>query len=274
MEEFERIRKLYVDKKMSGKDIADELGYLAPQSIYNKLEKMGIDRRGMRECQKPFQISKNELIRLYYDEDLSTREISNKFDMNAETIRRRMIEYGIERKDKTRNFGGWNKGLTKENNESIKKQAKELSETRKRMFDNNELKHWNEGRKWSEEVKDKISNTLKGKLTKEKNPNWKGGYFNTEIGLERARLNGTRDYDKWRKYVFERDNYACQLCGKESEGDIQAHHIVPMKNNLSLCLDKKNGITLCESCHIHRVNNHEYEYKDYFEMKVKENEKT
>jgi len=57
----------------------------------------------------------------------------------------------------------------------------------------------------------------------------------------------------WRKAVFERDNYTCQICGQVG-GDLNAHHIKSFKNYKSLRYVNNNGITLCEECHkkIHR----------------------
>lgn len=64
----------------------------------------------------------------------------------------------------------------------------------------------------------------------------------------------TTDYKMWRKAVFERDNYTCQICGKRG-GRLNAHHIERYRDCVSKRTDVSNGITVCESCHknIHHV---------------------
>lgn len=53
----------------------------------------------------------------------------------------------------------------------------------------------------------------------------------------------------WRKSVYEKDDFACQKCGKKG-GKLNAHH----KNGYNLDKENRlnvdNGITLCEPCHI------------------------
>ena len=56
------------------------------------------------------------------------------------------------------------------------------------------------------------------------------------------------EYARWRKKVFERDEYTCQLCG-EKGGKLNAHHKVRFVDCPEKRLDVDNGITLCEDCH-------------------------
>jgi 5-methylcytosine-specific restriction endonuclease McrA len=53
---------------------------------------------------------------------------------------------------------------------------------------------------------------------------------------------------EWRKAVFERDKYTCQLCGQVG-GRLQADHIKPYKEFPELRLELSNGRTLCVPCH-------------------------
>ena len=61
------------------------------------------------------------------------------------------------------------------------------------------------------------------------------------------------EYKEWRKTVFERDNYTCQMCGKRGV-KINAHHKNAYAYYPDLRYDIDNGITLCVPCHkaIHR----------------------
>ena len=63
----------------------------------------------------------------------------------------------------------------------------------------------------------------------------------------------TPEYRRWRKEVYKRDDYTCQICGKRG-GNLNAHHIEHFSKNKKLRTDINNRITLCEECHkyIHR----------------------
>lgn len=82
----------------------------------------------------------------------------------------------------------------------------------------------------------------------ERNPNWKGG-----VCPENLKIRNTPEYRKWRKAVFERDNYTCQICHVRSGGGkavfLNAHHIKGFARFPELRFELTNGITLCRPCH-------------------------
>ena len=91
---------------------------------------------------------------------------------------------------------------------------------------------------------------------------WKGG--KTKLSL---RIRNSAEYSFWRKQIFERDNYTCQICGKKNKkGDkviIEVDHIYPFSKILDdfditsieeaisceKIWDIENGRTLCRECH-------------------------
>jgi 5-methylcytosine-specific restriction endonuclease McrA len=100
------------------------------------------------------------------------------------------------------------------------------------------------GKKHSEKTRLKMSISRKGN----KNGNWKNGITSIIRKLRR-----TTEYNKWRKAVFERDNYTCQICGKKE--NLQAHHIKSVFEYQDFIFDIDNGLTLCENCHVNLGRN-------------------
>lgn len=96
------------------------------------------------------------------------------------------------------------------------------------------------------------------KLYGNNNPAWRGGLTKLE-----KRIRECEKYEKWRKQIFERDDYTCQNCRKKG-GRLHAHHIKAFvkllkENNISTLKealnceelwDIDNGKTLCKRCHI------------------------
>lgn len=134
-------------------------------------------------------------------------------------------------------------------------------ETRKKISENH-AKAW-KGRKHSEETKKKMGEKSKqkvftpeyrkklsdailksGHLKGEKNPNWKGGITPIHLAVRTS-----LEYKRWRKAVYERDNYTCVHCGDNKGGNLNADHIKPFSSHPELRFDIDNGRTLCVDCH-------------------------
>lgn len=77
------------------------------------------------------------------------------------------------------------------------------------------------------------------------NPNWKGG-----VRTEYLRDRTSDQYREWRRIVFERDKYTCQLCGDKRGGNLVAHHILTFKNFPKFRFNPNIGVTFCRPCHI------------------------
>ena len=59
-----------------------------------------------------------------------------------------------------------------------------------------------------------------------------------------------------RQLCFERDNWACQICGATQEDDqLHCHHLEGVAKNPRLGNDVTNTITLCKTCHkqVHKL---------------------
>ena len=83
----------------------------------------------------------------------------------------------------------------------------------------------------------------KGMRSGEDHWNWKGG-----ITSENQKERNSAKYSEWRKNVFVRDNFTCQICGQVG-GNLNAHHIKRWSTNVNERYDVCNGITLCKKCH-------------------------
>lgn len=130
---------------------------------------------------------------------------------------------------------------------------------------------WNKGKHWNKETKSKMSIARLGKEPWNKNkvgiyseetivlmkianrkkakrgedhPMWRGGI--TPIN---AKIRASLEYEEWRKTIFERDLYTCQICF-EVGGRLEADHIKSFAYFPELRLELSNGRTLCKSCHM------------------------
>lgn len=90
-----------------------------------------------------------------------------------------------------------------------------------------------------------------------RNPAWKNGRTKLKDLIRK-----NAQYNLWRKTIFERDNYICQIC-KRGNNKLNVDHIKPfviilIENNIDSLekamrckelWDIKNGRTLCKECH-------------------------
>lgn len=246
----EELEKLYIAERKTGDEIASIAGVSSPQTIYNWLDKYGIERRDRSSCQNPFYIDKDTLMELYINKKYTSEQIGKMFGASKVTILKFLKKYKINRRNRWYAIAGW--GANKPMPES---QKKKISEAAKKRVGEKAPRY---GAVLSVETRNKIANTLKGKYRDSNNPNWKGG-----DKYERNQWQSRYEYKEWRKAVFERDCYTCQMCGKKSSGDIEAHHIYTWKNYPEKRFDVENGITLCKKCH-RSIKEKEDEYINMF----------
>lgn len=84
----------------------------------------------------------------------------------------------------------------------------------------------------------------------ENNPTWRSDLTKEERAANSDR-NYNPEYQNWRKEVFERDNWNCQITGikKNRKNRLNAHHLFSWVDNLNLRFDVNNGISLIEEIH-------------------------
>ena len=91
---------------------------------------------------------------------------------------------------------------------------------------------------------------------------WNKGLYGVMKAWNKGLGKGSRDkrgkeletgrHTKWRKEVFERDDYTCQKC--EQKGvRLEADHIKMWALYPELRYDIENGQTLCRKCHIEKT---------------------
>ncbi|MBE3094981.1 MAG: HNH endonuclease [Actinobacteria bacterium] len=136
---------------------------------------------------------------------------------------------------------------------------------------------WNEGKQLSKETKRKLSESKigkhyspntefkKGQTSGENNNNWKGGITPLVKSIRQL-----PESIKWKKEIYKRDDWTCQMCNKRGIS-LHTHHKISFSTiidkydiksiidaiNCKLLWDISNGTTLCKSCHkkCHSKNN-------------------
>lgn len=116
----------------------------------------------------------------------------------------------------------------------------------------------------------RLKDIMKNK-TGDRANNWKGG-LTSEYSKDRA----SKKCQIWKKSVFERDNYTCQICKDDRGGNLNAHHINSFHKCKDLRFDINNGITLCKTCHqkFHKIFGFKNNTKNQFEIFKIQHEKS
>jgi len=85
----EELCNLYYGQKLSLRKIAALKG-TSDRTVSRWMDSYGLQRRSTSEAMRKFSVPKKELVKLYWDQKLSTREIAEIFGVNRMTVQRRM----------------------------------------------------------------------------------------------------------------------------------------------------------------------------------------
>lgn len=199
-------------------------------------------------------MEKDELFRLYWEQDMSIKDISVLFKVSAQTIHNRMKRWNIPRRSCLKHTD-----RTKRKLSESKTGSNHPFYGKKRPEHAKKISVALTGRVFSDETKKKMSLSKKGISGKQHNrwiePNKRKGTVARNI----RRLD---EMKQWREMVFKRDDWTCVVCGATSVY-LQADHIYPfvfilhdhcvttVEQSLSIPLlwDISNGRTLCKECH-------------------------
>lgn len=74
------------------------------------------------------------------------------------------------------------------------------------------------------------------------------------------------EYKNFRRQVFERDGYKCQMpgCKRPTTNKLVPHHIKRWADCPSLRMNVNNAITVCNSCHCYKITGRESELEGLF----------
>ncbi len=173
-----------------------------------------------------------------YQSGKNISEIARMYKISAGVVQSRMMmDYGIQMRRKRtfteehkKNLSSSCKGRPAWNKDTPcpEEQKEKISESVKKAMRTPEMREY-------------ISKTMKGKLTGDKHPAWRGGisqkYKKGYKNKYPAKFN-----KQLKRQIIARDNNICQHCGAVE--DLTVHHIDYDKHNCT----EENLITACRSC--------------------------
>lgn len=218
-----------------------------------------------------FHITKSELERLYFDEQMTYKQIEDKLGLKTGRIFYWFKKHRIVARASA--YSNLGKTFSQEHKRKIgaANKGKKLSKAQRKQ-----LSEFHKGKKLSSTTKDKIRVAFIGLRSGAKHPLWKGG-----VSIIRNRLRQSFVYKDWRKKCYDRDGYKCKKCG-DKNGRLECHHIIPVRvlvdmfglktfedyANCKELWDINNGITLCVKCH-EGIRGIELEFVEEFKKLIK-----
>ena len=186
-----------------------------PETVRRKLHVFGIKTRGSGP-KRTFTPTREELDRLY--QQFSIKQIARQSGVGETVVWKRLQEFGI--KLKGHEDGGHRK---------------------------------KPGRQFSRAHRRNLSKAHEGRWEGEKNPNWKGGVYDSNLRLRR-----TGRYKQWRLDALALRNSCCEGCGVKQDTvceccglkiRLHVHHKMGFSKHLDQRFDPTNSEVLCPKCH-------------------------
>jgi 5-methylcytosine-specific restriction endonuclease McrA len=226
----------YIVDNQTIQEISKETGCTRP-TIKGRLRRFGIRKHKLRLGNEQYD-SKEWLYDQYIVQRKGYTVIATELDVSYTTILDRILFFGWER----RGHGEIDKGAPR--------RGKTHSEQSIQKIKNSRMKnritfncHNCQG-----EIEKVVSSYNKSHKSFCSNTCYKDYLKKHRVVTEV--ITDSAEYKEWRKKVYIRDAYKCQMPGCSSNSkQIAAHHIYPKRLYPEKRFEVSNGITLCKKCH-------------------------
>ena len=238
----EELQRMYWDENMSQSEIGKAIG-VSNVSISNWMKEYGIYIRTYSEA-RSIGILKEDLERMYCDEQMTQEEIAKEIGVSTGTVSSRMQKYGIDTYYSPRTIG-----IIIPSKEKVERMYWEYEMSQSEIAKKigmSKMSICNLMKKYNIESRTQFAGELSS--------GWKGGISG---GKYCYKFN-----NKFKEAVRVRDDYTCQLCGYEQllgGQKLDIHHIHFDKEN---CYP--DVVALCRSCNAHVNGDRDY-WEQYFE---------
>lgn len=274
----ERLEDLFVNRKMTNKQVAIELGIT--ESRVNVYKKKYDLLEPIKNNHKHIKLYNNKewLYEQYIEKDLSRQEIANLCNCGSTMIATKIKEFNIYKFVKNTNefFNSkellYDEYIIKKTPLKIIQEKCGVSETQ--LY--KQLKLFGIGKRVRSNITDLKKEELyemyivQKKSIKDICKHFKVGrgtfyiflkkygiesnrveYYDTPLKKNKSneikKLRGKGNYVKWSEAVLKKDHFCCQCCG--SSDNLEVHHIFNFATYPELRLDVDNGIVLCQKHH-------------------------
>lgn len=250
------IVRMYTEEMVSSLEIGRRMG-CSHQPILRVLRERGVVRPKGNVPGKPqpsfrsVRVDIGRAVEMYVDERKPMGDIAEAFDCSIPSVRQRFVEHGVpirHHNDTKRGVPQWWR------NEIDIDRAIELYESGLTLAEVGEefgVSYSVVAHRMEEQGYKRRSVNEYAKPTGPGHHRWRDDLADEE----RQNRRDVNAQKKWRNEVFERDGFACVVCGDDKGGNLNAHHLNSHDQHKAQRWDVENGATTCEGCHkgFHKV---------------------